>query len=122
MTNDARFQDVFAHLKGMLERFAAQLVIQTDAPGHYALGTRYNERWKKELSFGSVQIRKRYVSYYFMPVYMFPELLDGISPELRQRMQGKGCFNFTGVDELVLSELARLTAQGCERFEREQYA
>ena len=37
-----------------------------------------------------------------MPVYGLPELLADISPELRRRMQGKACFNFTRVDERAL--------------------
>ena len=45
--------------------------------------------------FAGTRLGKRYVSYYLMPVYVEPSLLDGISPELRRRMQGKSCFNFT---------------------------
>ena len=37
-----------------------------------------------------------------MPVYMFPDLLDGISPELRRRMQGKSCFNFKKAESALL--------------------
>ena len=59
-----------------------------------------------------LRIGKSYVSYYLMPVYGMPELLDGISPELRRRMQGKACFNFTRIDEPLLTELAALTATG----------
>jgi hypothetical protein len=40
-----------------------------------------------------------------------PKLLDGCSPELRARMQGKSCFNFKMVDETVFQELAQLTAK-----------
>ena len=52
---------------------------------------------------------KRYVSFYLMGVYAQPELLDGMSPALRARMQGKSCFNFSRVDEPLLAELATLT-------------
>ncbi len=55
-----------------------------------------------------------------MPAYMFPELLAGISPGLKKRMQGKSCFNFKGVDELAFAELANLTRQGFEKFEMEK--
>ena len=63
-----------------------------------------------------IRIGKNYVSYYLMPVYGIPALLDGISPELRRRMQGKACFNFTRVDEALFDELAALTATGIDRF------
>jgi hypothetical protein len=69
--------------------------------------------------FGAATIRKRYVSFYLMPVYARPALLDGISPALKARMQGKACFNFTSVDERQLLELERLTRDGFECFEAE---
>lgn len=47
-----------------------------------------------------------------MSVYGRPELLNGMSPELRRRMQGKACFNFTRVDEPLFAELAHLIESG----------
>lgn len=52
---------------------------------------------------------KRYVSFYLMGVYARPQLLDGMSPALRARMQGKSCFNFNRVDEALFAELSALT-------------
>ena len=46
-----------------------------------------------------------------MPVYGNPALASGISPELAKRRQGKACFNFTKVDDTLLTELADLTAR-----------
>jgi hypothetical protein len=43
-------------------------------------------------------------------------MLDGMSPGLRRRMQGKSCFNFSRVEETLFAELADLTARGIERF------
>jgi hypothetical protein len=63
-----------------------------------------------------IRVGKSYVSFYLMPVYGLPELVDGISPELKRRMQGKACFNFTRIDEALFSELASLTATGIERY------
>jgi len=57
-----------------------------------------------------------------MPVYMFPELLAGISKELKQRMQGKSCFNFKAEDPVLFRELAGLTERGFDRFQRENLA
>jgi hypothetical protein len=68
------------------------------------------------LFFGAVKIGKRYVSFHLMPVYVNPELLDGMSPELRKRMQGKSCFNFTRADDALFAELETLTAAGFARF------
>ena len=53
-----------------------------------------------------------------MPVYMCPDLLNGISPELRSHMQGKSCFNFKRVEPDLLRELAELVRLGYERFQK----
>ena len=78
-------------------------------------------RYPEGQQFGGVRLGKRYVSFYLMPVYMWPALLDGISPDLKRRMQGKSCFNFTSIDEPLLAELERLTAAGFARFEAEGF-
>ncbi len=67
-----------------------------------------------------MQTRKNYVSYHLMPVYAFPELLKGASPELKKRMQGKSCFNFKAVDDKLFAELLRLTEKGYQRFKDEK--
>jgi len=66
-----------------------------------------------------VEIKKNYVSYHLMPVYAFPELLESVSPELKKRMQGKSCFNFSKIDADTLKELAELTRKGFEKFKAE---
>jgi hypothetical protein len=67
-----------------------------------------------------VQLKKNYVSYHLMSVYVFPDLLENISDRLKKRMQGKSCFNFTTVDESLFAELAQLTAAGFARFREQQ--
>jgi hypothetical protein len=57
----------------------------------------------------ATRLGKRYVSFYLMGVYGQPTLIDGMSPELRRRMQGKSCFNFTKLDEALFEELEVLT-------------
>lgn len=66
--------------------------------------------------FAGVKRGKRYVSYYLMSVYLDPSALETASPELRRRMQGKSCFNFTRVDEGLFDELADLTQRGREHY------
>jgi hypothetical protein len=63
----------------------------------------------------ATRLGKRYVSYYLMAVYADTGLAASISPELKRRMQGKSCFNFTKVDEPLFRELEVLTALSIER-------
>lgn len=71
---------VFEHLKNILEPFAPKLTVTSETTSAYSLDGPYSEKWKKELFFGSAQLKKNYVSFYLMPVYMYPDLLEGISP------------------------------------------
>ena len=114
------FPIVFEQLKNILKPYAKDLTLKTDTSDTYYLDGPYSEKWKKELFFGSAQIKKNYVSFYLMPVYMYPDLLTGISPELRKHMQGKSCFNFRKVESELFRELAELTRKGAERFQQEE--
>lgn len=84
----------------------------SDKPGDYYLDTHDLRKNKKPMFFGPAHTGRAYVSFQLMPVYAFLELLEGISPELKKRMQGKSCFNFTAVDQKLFKELARLTKAG----------
>lgn len=113
------FPAVFEELKNILKPYAQNLTVKTDTADTYYLDGPYSERWKKELFFGSAQIKKNYVSFYLMPVYMYPELLNDVSPELKKRMQGKSCFNFKKVEAELFRELEALTRSGAEKFKKE---
>lgn len=114
------FPIVFEHLKNILEPFAPKLTVTADTSSAYSLDGPYSEKWKKELFFGSTQLKKNYVSFYLMPVYMYPDLLKDISPELKKRMQGKSCFNFKKVEPELFRELAELAKNSYERFQKEE--
>ena len=66
--------------------------------------------------FAGVHKGKRYVSYHLLSVYLEPGQLEAISPELRRRMQGKSCFNFTRVDDALFDELDGLTERGRDLY------
>lgn len=121
MTQTKDFPPVYQRLRAIMEPYAAKLVVKADDEDTLYLDTAHIMKNKQPVFFGSVQIKKNYVSYYLMPVYVFPELLEGMSPELQKRMQGKSCFNFTTVDERLFEELARLTETGFNRFVTEGY-
>jgi len=99
-----------------LKEFEKNLSVSVDKNDNYSLNAGYDEKRKTDLYFGAVQIMKNYVSYRLMPVYVNPKLLDGISPELKKRMQGKSCFNFKEINRTMLSGLSDLTKKGFEFY------
>ena len=113
------FPLVFEQLKSILQPYANNLTVKADTSDIYYLDGPYSEKWKKVLFFGSAQIKKNYVSFYLMPVYMYPELLKDISPGLKKHMQGKSCFNFKKVEPELFEELTQLTRKGVDKFKME---
>ena len=120
MTSNNDFPLIFEELKAILKPHAEKLTLTTDTLDTYYVDGPYSEKWKKQLFFGSAQIKKNYVSFYLMPVYLYPDLLNDISPELKKRMQGKSCFNFKKVEPGLFKELAELTDRSVERFKQER--
>ena len=112
---------VISGLRALLELYEAQLVRTAASESAYNLNTRHILPNKQPLFFGSVQLRKNYVSFYLMPVYVFPDLLNGISDPLRKRMQGKSCFNFRQPEPALFEELTALTRAGFERYRSAGY-
>ena len=89
--------------------YTSTLDCKRNDPSQLYLDTFHIQANKKPLFFGAVQVKKSFVSFHLMPVYLKTELLIGLSDSLRQRMQGKSCFNFKQVDDSLFAELAALT-------------
>jgi hypothetical protein len=117
---DNEFPAIFQHIRELYKAHAPAGVVLHDEPGRYSIGTHHlRPKDGYRLWFGSVEIKKNYVSAHLMPVYVHPDLLASISPALRKRMQGKACFNFKVKDDALLAELGSLITRGAERFTRD---
>jgi hypothetical protein len=110
------FGEAFAGIKAILQRHTKGMRTVADAPGKYALETATAAVRGKPVYFAGLQVRKNYVSFYFMPVYCNPEMRKALSPALKKRMQGKACFNFTAPDAALFKELEPLVKKGAEFF------
>jgi hypothetical protein len=107
--------EIFQALKALLKPYAPKLTVTEDSAKSYYLVTKAASYKGKPMFFGAV-IQKSYVSYHLMPLYWKPELMKGMSPELRKRMQGKSCFNFKKMEPALFKELATLTRTGFESY------
>ncbi|MEM9056191.1 MAG: hypothetical protein AAGD86_01865 [Pseudomonadota bacterium] len=113
--------ETFELLRDILRRWERATELVTDDPTTYYLNTHHIMPNKQPLYFGSVAIKKRYVAFHLMPVYVNPDLLADVSPALKKRMQGKSCFNFTQPDDALFEELAALTERGFDDYVRQGY-
>ena len=115
------FKDVYAALLALLKAYENRLVLKTAKTGYEFLEGPVPTYKNRPMFFAGVRAGKSYVSYHLLPLYMDPEMVKIIPPDLKKRMQGKACFNFTSVDPELFAELARLTAAGYERFKELKY-
>lgn len=115
------FPAVFQSLRTILAEVSDSMIVKVDQPESYTLETPTNPRDGKPFYFASTVIRKNYVSFYLMSIYTNPELLEGISPALNKRRQGKSCFNFKQIDETLFSELKALVAKSLPVYQQLGY-
>lgn len=112
---------VFDRLKEIFAPYEKKMVVAQNTDKMYVLNTRYLLKKNYPLMFGGVRLGKNYVSYYLMSIYTTPDEVKKMSPELKKRMQGKSCFNFTEIDQKLFKELATLTKAGAKRFSDEKF-
>lgn len=103
MKND-ELNAVFAALRPMLAKHAKGRTVVHDTDDQYYLNEAALDAKGKPVYFGMVKIGSDKVAFHLMPVYTHPELLADISPELKKRMQGKSCFNFSKLDPALFKE------------------
>lgn len=107
MAND--LNEVFLQLSAMLRKHAVHAQVVHDSAEHFYLNQARPDAKGKPIFLAAVKIGTGKVAFHLMPVYTHPSLLEGISPALKKRMQGKSCFNFAAVDAALFAELAALT-------------
>ena len=111
-------QPVHERLKSILAPYRGKLAVARDGPGGMTLELPGFEGKPWGFAAGT-RLGKRYVSYYLMGVYGNDGPGPSISPELRKRMQGKSCFNFTKIDDELFHELDLLTARCHDYFDKD---
>jgi hypothetical protein len=112
---EINFHNIFNQLKLILINYEIKLRVKDDSNANYYLNAGYYKKRKADIYFGAVQIKKNYVSYHLMPIFVNPKLLAGISPELKS-LQGKSCLNLKEVGKKIFGELSDLTKKGFEFY------
>ena len=111
--------EVVASLRSLIEPYARDLQWTADGLEGFYTNTKKPDPKGKPEFFAAAQVKKTAVSFYLMPVYCFPDLLDNVSPELKKRMQGKSCFNFKEADPALFKELEALVRRSADRYRKE---
>ena len=126
----SQLEPVFVRLRRILEKHAAHLSVADDSVDRYCLegliGPATLRSWagkakQPRIPVAWVQVGRAYVSYHVMGISGNSKLLEGMSRQLKARMQGKTCFNFKRIDESLLQELEQVTDRGIAVFEKAGY-
>jgi hypothetical protein len=112
---------VFNSMRQLLKPYEGRLAAKNPNAKYYYLESLKPTYKNRPMFFAAVRAGKSYVSYHLLPLYCNPELVKGISPELKKRMQGKACFNFTAVDKKLFGELRKLTQVGYKDFKGKKW-
>lgn len=107
---------VFEELRCLLLAPAATMDVKRDDGDECYVDTRHVHTNGKPLFFGAVARRQAEVTFYFMPIYVQPALLDAVSPTLRARLKGKSCFHFKAMDSALAEEVRALVQRGVESY------
>jgi len=102
-------------LRKILKPYDKKLRITNDTASAYMSESKSVTYLGKPVMFAAIK-SKSYVSFHLFPVYMFPALVEGISPELKKRMQGKTCWNFKKAEESLFTELGKVVDASLRRF------
>jgi hypothetical protein len=106
---------VEARLRAIVDAYRDRLVVGSV----YGFETLTRPNAKAHNFFAFVKPSSSYVSLYLKPVYTWPDLLDGISPGLRKRLQGsRTAFSFAVLDDALLAELETLVERAFQRYRK----
>lgn len=109
--------EIFQTIRASLQPYAAKgFAVRNNTDSVYELwseqeveiaGKKYDE-----VFFVSVCILKNSVGFYFMPVYIEPELKKLLQPDLLKLLKGKSCFHVTKLSDELLNHLVNALETG----------
>jgi hypothetical protein len=69
-----------------------------------------------EIAMASIVLQKDFVGFYFMPIYLNPELKKRVPPTLLKLLKGKTCFHVKSIDDQLLIDVQAALDLGRKSF------
>ncbi len=118
-------QENFDRIKNMFQQFVPPLRVMMENDERYDLYSakevEIKNRSYKEIYFGSVILKPKYTGFYFMPVYLFPEMLNEVPETLKKLQTGKSCFHIKKYDEELFKTIEELMKEGFATYKKHKY-
>jgi len=80
-------------------------------PGSY-------ENKPAEVGLAAIILQKGYVGFYFMPIYIEPDLKKKLPGALTQLLKGKTCFHIKKLDDELLEHIEIALDEGVKNYKR----
>lgn len=115
--------EIFKKLKILLEKNVKQMVSKVDTESRFDLWSEkdviFAGKKRSEVYFAEASIKKDYVGFYFMPIYIAPEELKKVlGPELLKLLKGKSCFHVKHLDEKLTAQIGDALKMGYEMYKQ----
>ncbi|HOY33027.1 MAG TPA: hypothetical protein PKW80_14200 [Bacteroidales bacterium] len=115
-------QEIYTRLKNMIQKYAPPLSVKTETNDRYELYTKKNVELngKKydEFFFGSIILKSQYIGFYFMPIYIYPELLIDVPETLKKLQTGKSCFHIKKYEQSIFNAISDLIETGFDAYRK----
>lgn len=121
-------EKIFLELKKILEKHSDPFLIEEKYIGSQAKQKKpaFHLYGSKEVSLfgkkpqptyiaGVIQ-QKKYVSFYFSPIYSHPDSFKQISIDLKKFLKGKSCFNINKTTPHLLREIEEILKMGIVKY------
>src|SRR5271154_6774537 len=117
---------IFVTLQGLLEKHAPPFkpaIATMDGRRDYHLmvpqtvviqGSYGNK--PTEIAMASLVLQKDFVGFYFMPIYLNPELKKRVPPTLLKLLKGKTCYHVKSIDDQLLIDVQAALDLGRKSF------
>jgi len=114
--------EIFQRLKVLLKEYEGSLTPRFDLDSKYELWSikhlEIERRKRKEVFFAGLIIQRKYVGFYFMPIYTDPGLREVLKPELLKLLQGKSCFHIKMLDAKIEKQIRNALKIGFKLYKR----
>lgn len=78
-------------------------------------------RKRNDVYFAGLIIQSKYVGFYYMPVYIEPEMKTFFQQELLKMLKGKSCFHIKKLDGALEIQIAEALEKGYKLYEERDW-
>ena len=114
--------EIFKKLEALASTYAPPLTFQTNQISKCSLISKkpveYLGRKMPEMYFGAVQIHKGFTALYLMHIYVQPDKVEKLSPNLKKLLKGKSCFHIKHLDSELETAIKKAMDEGIACYKK----